>query len=116
MQILALATALAADAVAAATAVDFLHAPSLAYPNGKGVTPFLPGREVVYHYQPNGVTGTPTTLIQGSPDGTTWTTIVTLATKLVPQRGVIVLQPYMRVNQSVVGTAGTVTVDIENGA
>ncbi len=103
MKTLIIAESVSGTAVAAQTAV---------HPTA---TPFLGGRDVVCDVIANGLTGTPTILVQGSDDNSTWTTLVT-HTVLVDRKYNIKCWPYMRANMTVVGSAGTFSVYCNNGA
>lgn len=103
MKTLVIAEGVSATAVAAQTAVHPV------------ATPFLPGRDVVCYVNSNGMTGTPTVLIQGSDDNSTWTTLVT-HTALYDKQYNIKCASYMRLNVTVAGSAGTVSSYCENGA
>lgn len=103
MKTLILTEGTSGTAVAAQTAV------------GCTATPFLPGRNVVCHVNSNGLTGTPTILVQGSDDNSTWTTLAT-HTSLYNKQYNIQLRRYMRTNMTVVGTAGTFSAYCTNGA
>lgn len=76
------------------------------------VTPFLAGREVVATINMAGATGTPTVLIQGSDDGTTWTTLLS-STVLGLKKSTIKTREYMRVNVTAAGTAGNVSAYLD---
>lgn len=102
MKTLSLGDSVSATAVAAQTAVVPL------------ATPFLAGRDVVGHINMNGVTGTPTIKIQGSDDNSTWVDLMTNTT-LTDKQGNFKLKPYMRLNVTVVGGAGTVSAYCTNG-
>lgn len=95
-KLLTLATAVAATGTVAQTGVETTAAP------------FAPGFNAIAEIDFTGVTGTPTVLIQTSPDNSTWTTVATLA---VITRAVykveITLNKYIRANQTVAGSAGT---------
>lgn len=82
---------------------------------GLNATPFLSGRDVVARVISNGLTGTPTILIQGSDDNSTWTTLAT-HTALYDKEYNIKAARYMRANVTVAGSAGTYNVYIDNGA
>lgn len=77
-------------------------------------TPFLAGRDVVLEIQSNGMTGTPTVLVQTSPDNSTWTTVAT-HTALYSKKYNIKCSNYIRLGVTVVGSAGTVSAYITNG-
>lgn len=77
-------------------------------------TPFSQGFNTIASINLTGATGTPTVLIEGSDDGTTYSTLMTVAAiteSLV--KAEVVLKKYMRARVSVVGTAGTVSAWIE---
>jgi hypothetical protein len=80
-------------------------------------TPFLQGRDVVCKVQANGLTGTPTIIVEGSDDNfaTAATTLIT-HTALYTKEYNIKCWPYMRARQSVAGSAGTYNVYCTNGA
>ena len=104
MQLLTLATAVSATGVAAQTAVN------------SNVTPFGNGRDVLIEVIPTvALTGTPTILVEGSGDGVTYTTLVT-HTALYEKKYQVKAQRYMRVNVTVAGTAGAVSVYALHGA
>jgi hypothetical protein len=104
MQMLTLATNVAATGVAAQTAVN------------SNVTPFGNGRDVVVAIDPTvTLTGTPTILIEGSPDGVTYTTLVT-HTALYGKWYQVKAQRYMRANVTVAGSAGSFNAYVINGA
>lgn len=73
-------------------------------------TPFAPGFNAVAVVSLAGPTGTPTVLIEGSDDNSTFTTLLTVTdiTQLLVMEEVT-LKRYMRVNVTEVGSAGTVT-------
>lgn len=102
MKTLILGDNVSATAVAAQSAVQPL------------ATPFLAGRDVIGRIVMNGVTGTPTVKIQGSDDNSTWVDLMTNTT-LVDKAANIKLRPYMRLNVTVVGGAGTVSAYCDNG-
>lgn len=77
-------------------------------------TPFAPGFNAIATISLTGATGTPTVLIQGSDDNSTWTTLVTVAAITANVvKAEVTLQAYMRVNVSAVGTAGTASAWLE---
>ena len=70
-------------------------------------TPFLPGRVVGAHISTGGITGTvPSIIIESSPDGTTWTTVLTCNQIDGGKVGNVVCAKYMRAG---VETAGGTT-------
>lgn len=102
MKALTLASAVSGTAVAAQAAVSLT------------ATPFLAGRDVVAVVNPIGITGTPTILIQGSDDNTTWTTLAT-HTSLGSTMYNVVARRYMRTNVTVASGAGTFNAYLLNG-
>lgn len=95
-KLLTLATAVAATGTVAQTGV------------ATTATPFAPGMNAVVQINTTGLTGTPTILIQTSPDNSTWTTVATL--NVITRSGFraeITLDKYVRANQTVAGSAGT---------
>lgn len=102
MKMLMLAESVSGTAVAAQTAV------------GLTATPFLDGRDVIARLISNGLTVTPTILIQGSPDNSTWTTLAT-HTVLVDKEYNIKASRYMRTNVTVAAGAGTFSCYLNNG-
>jgi hypothetical protein len=103
MKTLILGEGVDATAVAAQTAV---------HPTA---TPFLGGRDVVCDVQLTGVTGAPTIKVQGSSDNSAWTDLIS-HTVLYSKKYNIKAYPYMRLNVTVAGTAGTVSAYCQNGA
>lgn len=77
-------------------------------------TPFAPGFNGIVTVSLAGPTGTPTVLIEGSDDGTTYTTLLTITdiTQLLV-KAEVTIYAYMRLNVTEVGTAGTVTAYLE---
>ena len=79
-------------------------------------TPLNPYRSAIVRVNLEGVTGTPTLLIEGSENGgTSYSTLATIAiaagsTSLQQE---VKLYPLTRVRQSVAGSAGTATVYAE---
>lgn len=102
MKTLVLGENVAATGVAAQSAVQPL------------ATPFLAGRDVVAKIVLNAVTGTPTVKIQGSDDNSVWVDLLN-NTSLMSKEGNIKMRPYMRLNVTVAGGAGTVSAYLENG-
>lgn len=95
-KLLTLATAVAATGTVAQTGVS------------TQATPFAPGHNAVVEIACTGVTGTPTIVIQTSPDNSTWTTVATL--NVITRSGFqaeITLDKYIRANQTAAGSAGT---------
>ena len=78
-------------------------------------TPFLEGRDVVLHVNSNGLTVTPTILVQTSPDNVTWTTVAT-HTLLVNKQYNVKCGRYNRTNVTVGAGAGTYSAYMVNGA
>lgn len=77
-------------------------------------TPFAPGFNAVATINLTGATGTPTVLIEGSDDGTTYTTLLTVAAITASMvKAEVTLKKHMRLSVSVVGTAGTVSAWLE---
>lgn len=103
MRTLILAQGVSATAVANQSAVTLV------------ATPFLAGRDVVSVIDGSGVTGTPTFVVQGSDDNSTWVTLHT-STSLGHHVANIKLRQYMRFGVTVVGTAGIVSSHLDNGA
>ena len=101
MRTLVLGEAIVATGTVAQTAVN------------TNVTPFLSGRDVVGYINMNAVTGTPSVSIQGSDDNSVWTTLLTNAT-LTDRQGNFLAKQFMRVNQTVAGTAGTYSAYLNN--
>jgi hypothetical protein len=76
-------------------------------------TPFAPGFNGVIVYSMTGATGTPTVKVQGSADGTTWVDLLTVsAITAFLKLSEVTLYAQMRLNVTVVGTAGTVSAYI----
>lgn len=101
-KLLTLATAVAATGTVAQTGVATQQ------------TPFSPGFNAIVNINSTGVTGTPTILIQTSPDNSTWTTVATM--NVITRSGFqqeITLDKYVRANQTVAGSAGTYDAYIE---
>lgn len=73
------------------------------------VTPFLPTRSATLNVDVDGITGTPTILIQTSPDNATWTTQATISAQKSMLVEEITLDKYIRLDVSVAGSAGTVS-------
>lgn len=92
-----LGEAIALDAVAAQTAVAM------------NATPFSPGFNGVVVFSMTGATGTPTVKVQGSADGgTTWVDLLTVsAITAFLKLSEVTIYAQMRLNVTVVGTAGT---------
>lgn len=103
MKTLVLAESVSGTAVAAQTAV------------GATVTPFLEGRDVVLHVVSNGLTVSPTILVQTSPDNSTWTTVAT-HNVLVDKQYNVKCGRYNRTNVTVGAGAGTFSAYMVNGA
>lgn len=73
-------------------------------------TPLLPGFEAIAAVNLDGATGTPTVKIEGSDDGgTTWTELLTITDLNALKLAKITLHADMRLNVSVVGSAGKVS-------
>jgi hypothetical protein len=92
-----LGEAVVLTAAAAQTAVDM------------DTTPFAPGFNGVLTVHLAGATGTPTVKVQGSADGgTTWVDLLTVTaiTGLI-ELAEVTIYAQMRLNVTVVGTAGT---------
>jgi phenylacetate-coenzyme A ligase PaaK-like adenylate-forming protein len=92
-----LGTAVSASAAAAQTGV------------ATNTTPLCRGMNAVVQLNLTGVTGTPTILVQTSPDNVTWTTQATCS--VITRSGFraeITLDNYARLNVSVAGSAGTI--------
>ncbi len=77
-------------------------------------SPFLEGRDVVLFINSNGLTGSPTILVQGSSDGTTYVTLAT-HTVLYSKQYNIKHYNYMRLGMTVAGGAGTFSAYLNNG-
>ena len=93
-----LGEAVALNAVAAQTAVAM------------NATPFSPGFNGVVVFSMTGATGTPTVKVQGSADGTTWVDLLTVsAITAFLKLAEVTIYAQMRLNVTVVGTAGTVS-------
>lgn len=74
-------------------------------------TPFARGFNAVAHVVLTGVTGTPTLLLQTSPDDTTYTTVATV--DAITNSHVMVeitLDEYVRLDVDAAGSAGDVSV------
>lgn len=96
-KLITLGAAVSATAVAAQTGVS------------TQATPFSPGFNAVAEINFTGVTGTPTVLIQTSPDNSAWTTVATLS--VITRTGYeveVTLDKYARLNVTVAGSAGTI--------
>ncbi|GAB2619905.1 hypothetical protein [Novilysobacter erysipheiresistens] len=77
-------------------------------------SPFSRGFNAIATINLTGATGTPTVLIEGSDDDTTYTTLMTVSAITASMvKAEVTLQPYMRVRVSAVGTAGTVSAWLE---
>jgi hypothetical protein len=101
-KLLVLAAAVAANAVAAQTAV------------ATNVTPFSRGFNARCNINLTGVTGTPTLKVQTSPDGTTWNDALVL--NVITRQGFqgeLTLDNYARFNVTGAGSAGTVDCYLE---
>lgn len=76
-------------------------------------TPFAPGFNGVVVFNLTGATGTPTVKVQGSADGTTWDDLLTVSAITASLKlAEVTLYAQMRLNVTVVGTAGTVSAYI----
>ena len=78
-------------------------------------TPFAPGFNAVLTVHLAAATGTPTVKVQGSNDGgTTWTDLLTVtAITGLLKKAEVTVYAQMRLNVSVVGTAGTCAAYLE---
>lgn len=78
-------------------------------------TPFTPNFNAVVTVHLAGATGTPTVKVQGSNDGgTTWVDLLTVtAITGLMKKAEVTLCAQMRLNVSVVGTAGTCAAYLE---
>lgn len=103
MKTLALAENVSATGVAAQTGVQLT------------VTPLLPGRNCIAKVYSNDMTGTPTILIQSSPDNTTWTTVATHTLPASREYNIAATDKYMRANMTVVAGAGTFSCYLTDG-
>lgn len=70
-------------------------------------TPFLPSRECVAEIILTGATTTAEVKIQGSLDNSSWTDLLTANVASPVKKLTVTVYPYMRVNRTVVGGAGT---------
>ena len=95
--------AVSAAAVAAQTGVQLT------------VTPLLPGRNCIAKVYMHAVTGSPTILIQSSPDNSAWTTVATHTSLASAEHNIAATDKYMRANMSVAGGAGTYSVYLTDG-
>lgn len=77
-------------------------------------TPFAPGFNAILNINLTGVTGTPTIVVQTSPDNATWTTVATL--NVLTRSGFmaeVTLDKFARLNVTAAGTAGTIDAYLE---
>lgn len=78
-------------------------------------TPVIVGRQCLVEFYSKGVTGTPTVLVEGSSDGTTWTTLATAQSNQMVTNDYwrfpsVQVYKYMRYNTTVAGGAGVFNI------
>lgn len=76
-------------------------------------TPFMQGRKATVTCDLTTVTGTPTVLVETSGDGTSYTTAATFTVIGKVKKIDITLDNFVRVRQSVAGSAGTFDVYLD---